>query len=123
KLLDKNPVKPINWLYTMLMVIIGWVLFRSDNIVYAGQFLKAMFVPAAGSHSVLEFMSMKLLIASVAALVGMGFISRAMAGLYKKIRTNELFMSADTVYTAVLLIASIISIVSGTYNPFIYFQF
>ena len=123
KLLDHNPVKPLNWLYTMLMVIIGWVLFRSDNIIYAGQFLKAMFVPTAGSHSILEFMSMKLLIAAVAALLGMGFISRAMAEIYKKIRTNEVFMSVNMVFTAVLLIASIISIVSGTYNPFIYFQF
>lgn len=123
KLLDRNPVKLLNWLYTMLMVIIGWVLFRSDNIIYAGQFLKAMFVPAAVSHSVLEFMSMKLLIACVAALMGMGFISRAMAGVYKTIRKNGGVMLVDTVFTAVLLIASIISIVSGTYNPFIYFQF
>ena len=123
KLLDKNPVKPINWIYTMLMVIVGWVLFRSDNIIYAGQFLKAMFVPAAGSHSVLEFMSMKLCIASLAALMGMGFISRALSGVYKKIRTNELFMSMDTIFVAILLMAAIISIVSGTYNPFIYFQF
>ncbi len=123
KLLDSNPVKPINWLYTMLMVVIGWVLFRSDNIIYAGQFLKAMFVPTTGIHSVLEFMSMKLLIAFVAALVVMGFISRASAEVYKKIRTNEGVMLVDTAFTAVLLIASIISIVSGTYNPFIYFQF
>ena len=101
-----------------------WQVARSlVEPLYAGQFLKAMFVPTAGSHSILEFMSMKLLIAAVAALLGMGFISRAMAEIYKKIRTNEVFMSVNMVFTAVLLIASIISIVSGTYNPFIYFQF
>ena len=49
KLLVGNPVKPVNWVYTMLMVILGWVLFRSDNIVYAGKYIAAMFGRYNGS--------------------------------------------------------------------------
>ena len=32
KLLDKNPIKIFNWIYTMSMVIIGWVFFRANTI-------------------------------------------------------------------------------------------
>ena len=53
KLLGRNPVKPINWVYTMLAVILGWVLFRSDNIVYAGKYIAAMFGRYNGSAGAL----------------------------------------------------------------------
>ena len=31
KLLDKNPLKIINYIYTMFVVIVGWAMFRCDG--------------------------------------------------------------------------------------------
>ena len=133
KLLGRNPVKPVNWVYTMLAVILGWVLFRSDNIVYAGKYIAAMFgryngsagAAAAGSgvYLCLGFMSMELIIAFVAALAGMGFVSRALAGVYDRVRKKAWFMALDMFVMLGLLTLCILRIISGTYNPFIYFKF
>lgn len=133
KLLGRNPVKPINWVYTMLAVILGWVLFRSDNIVYAGKYIAAMFgryngsagAAAAGSgvYLCLGFMSMELIIAFAAALAGMGFVSRALAGVYDSVRKKTWFMALDMFVMLGLLTLCILRIISGTYNPFIYFKF
>lgn len=132
KLLDRNPIKLINWLYTMLVVIIGWVLFRSDNIIYAMQYIGAMFggnnhsmspAAGAGAYQCLVFLSMELIVAFVFALIGMGFVSRAFRGFYDKVRKKEWFMLIDMVVMLGLLVLCILRIASGTYNPFIYFKF
>ena len=133
KLLGRNPVKPVNWVYTMLAVILGWVLFRSDNIVYAGKYIAAMFgryngsagaaTAGSGVYLCLGFMSMELIIAFAAALAGMGFVSRALAGVYDRVRKKAWFMALDMFVMLGLLTLCILRIISGTYNPFIYFKF
>ena len=132
KLLDRNPIKLINWIYTMLVVIIGWVLFRSDNIIYAMQYIGAMFggnnhsmslAAGAGVYQCLGFLSMELIIAFVFAFIGMGFVSRKLRGFYDRVRKKEWFMLIDMVVMLGLLVLCILRIASGTYNPFIYFKF
>lgn len=133
KLLVGNPVKPVNWVYTMLMVILGWVLFRSDNIVYAGKYIAAMFgryngsagaaAAGLGVYRCLGFMSMELIIAFAVAFAGMGFVSRALAGVYDRVRKKTWFMALDLFVMLGLLALCILRIISGTYNPFIYFKF
>jgi alginate O-acetyltransferase complex protein AlgI len=132
KVLEKNPIKPVNLIYTMLMVILGWVLFRSDNIVYAIHYIGAMFgaynhnvnaVLGGGGYQYLGFMSMELIIAFVFGILGMGFMQRGLKRLYDGVRTKEWFMVLDMLVMAGLLMLCILRVVSGTYNPFIYFQF
>lgn len=132
KLLDKNPIKPINFIYTMLMVILGWVLFRSDNIIYAVHYIATMFgaynhsvnvIAGGGLYQCLGFLSMELIIAFAAGLLGMGFLQRGLKRVYDGVKTKEWFMILDMLVMAGLLMLCILRVVSGTYNPFIYFQF
>ncbi len=131
KLLEKKYIKPVGWIYTMLMVILGWVLFRSDNIVYASGYIRAMFGAFNGSLRLaggqglqcLGYMSMELIMAFAAGLLGMGFLQRGLKRVYDNIRTKEWFMILDMLIMCALLIACILRVISGTYNPFIYFQF
>ena len=46
KALDRCP-KVIRHLYTMLVVIIGWVFFRAENLAAAGNYIAGMFRPGA----------------------------------------------------------------------------
>ena len=71
----------------------------------------------------LGFMSMELIIAFAAALAGMGFVSRALAGVYDSVRKKTWFMALDMFVMLGLLTLCILRIISGTYNPFIYFKF
>ncbi len=129
RLLGKNPIKPLNWVYTMLIVVLGWVLFRSDNIVYALQYIGAMFGKYNGSvagyniYQCLGFLSMELILAFISALIGIGFVSRSLRGVYDRIRKKEWFMVIDMLLMLVLLAICVLRIISGTYNPFIYFKF
>ena len=129
RLLGKNPIKPLNWVYTMLIVVLGWVLFRSDNIVYALQYIGAMFGKYNGSvagyniYQCLGFLSMELILAFISGLIGIGFVSRSLRGVYDRIRKKEWFMVIDMLLMLVLLAICVLRIISGTYNPFIYFKF
>lgn len=122
RLLDKNPFKPLNWGYTIFAVMVGWVFFRSDSITIAVEYIRQLFHFGASEYSILSFLSMKVLLVLAAAVVCFGFLQRAFTGLWEKLSDNFVILTADSVLQLVLLVYSIIPIVSGTYNPFIYFQ-
>lgn len=123
KVLDKNPVKILNHLYTMLVVVVGWVFFRSDNIYAAGRFVSQMFMLQGSNYSVFSFLSMKLLLVLIAALLCSGVLQTLFQGLYDGIKKYLVVDAADFVLQILILLYSMILITSGTYNPFIYFQF
>lgn len=114
RLLQKNPLKIINWIYTMFFVMIGWVFFRSDSLVVAKHYLQQLFSPG-GLHSVLSYLSMQVLLALAFGILGAGFLQRAVK------KTSKLFDSFAL--QMVVLAASMLWVIAGTYNPFIYFQF
>ena len=123
KILDKNPIKIINWIYMMLMVIIGWVYFRSENILQANEFIKQMFYFTTSENNILTFLSMKVIILFMTAIICTGFLQRAMKNIYIRIKDKFTMEIFDFSLQGFILIYSIFMIISGTYNPFIYFQF
>jgi alginate O-acetyltransferase complex protein AlgI len=123
KLLQKNPVKIINWLYTILAAMIGWVYFRSDNIFQANQFMVQLFGFKEGSASVVSFLSMNAIIVLVVGILFAGFVQRPLQKYYNKVCTKLPVLIVDFTLQFVLFFLSILMLVSGTYNPFIYFQF
>jgi alginate O-acetyltransferase complex protein AlgI len=124
KALDKNPVKFLNHIYVMLSVIMAWVFFRADNIQRAGRFIAEMFRAGDGEYSVLSFLS-KHGIAAMAA--GIVFCFPIYPYLKKKTESNtkalKVLTPVHTVILILLFVYSMIVIVSGSYNPFIYYRF
>ena len=123
KILDKNPVKIINHIYTMFFVMIGWVLFRSDTLLQAKVYIKQLFVRSSGDYTILSYLSLKVIIALLFAILLAGFCQRMLKGTYEKVKNNLAVVTVDYVIQIALLVVSIFMIVSGTYNAFIYFQF
>lgn len=115
RLLQKNPLKLLNWIYTMFFVMIGWVFFRSDNLVMARRYIRQLFCFGTSGYSVLSYLSMQVILALVLGILGMGFIQRAF-------RKKREIRGSFALQIAILAL-SILSIAAGTYNPFIYFQF
>jgi len=122
-LLDKNRFKFINWLYTIIMVMIAWVFFRSDTITQAFAYTGRLFAFGRYSYTVLNFCSMRILIAFLAAILCMGILNKPVNALKERLRGSVMASWGDFVLQMVLLIYSIVLIISGTYNPFIYFRF
>lgn len=121
--LKKNPIKPLNWIYTILLVMIGWVYFRADNILAANAYLGQMFGGYSSNLMVLSLSTTKLLIALVLGIFLCGFVQRPLKKKYETMKNHILVRFADLGMQMILLCYSIMVLVSGTYNPFLYFQF
>lgn len=123
ELLKKNRFKFINHVYTMFAVMVAWVLFRSDTIYQAGSIIKGLFQFGGGGFKILTFLSMKLIWCLIAGIAFCGPVQRRWGSWYKKNRKNEKVMRWDLAIQVVLFVLSVLSLIGGTYNPFIYFQF
>lgn len=124
KWLEKNPVKIVNWLYTMLVVMVGLVYFKSDSIFDANQIIVQMFsFKGSDVNSPITYLSMSAIIMLVAAILFSGIIQRPIKKLYQRVATKLPVLIADYACQALLTVWSIALLIGGTYNPFIYFQF
>lgn len=127
--------KPFATLYTLLVVMFAWVLFRADTLTYAIEYWKELFDFHTEPEQLSVFMrsiNREFIIALIIALLGsFGFFE----WIYKKIETRfstakPAFFSLHFGYDvfSLLLYAGIIALctlylVAGTYNPFIYYRF
>lgn len=123
KILKANPIKPLNWLYTMFMVSLLWVLFRSDNIAQAFTYIGQLFAGGEGAYSIITYLSMKVIVAIIAAFLLSGFVQRPLKGVINNIKDTDVYVYSDFVFRMILLVICIFSLVGGSYNAFIYFQF
>lgn len=122
KMLEKLPAA-FSWLYTMLAVVLGWVLFDTDSISSALRFIGAMF-GAGGSFA--TGASWSLIGQAAISLALCIFISSGATKNYiKRIggQDSKVILVLKPVITAALLIASTAYLVNSTYNPFLYFNF
>ena len=123
-LLKKNPVKPVNWLYTILVVMIGWVFFRSDNLDFAGRFIGQMFsFKGSQYYSVFTYLSVEVIVALVCGILFSGALQRPLGGVYAKIKEKIPVRVIDVIIQLAILAFCIIRIVGGSYAPSIYQNF
>ena len=131
------------WLYTMLVVIIGFVIFRAHTLADAGHILSAMFFGAGSSagagiafvnagagisagaaaggtlqfSQLLTFFKPSTLIATAAALVAMFPFKAALESRTPKLQPIGFLLSLP------LFLLCILNLATATYNPFIYYRF
>ena len=108
--------------YCFIIEIFCWVLFRADSITYAVGFVGRMIFPWKNESGIrLEaFLNSKFVVVMILAVFGAGFFQSLIPSKVKKRWRGSVL---EGIYCVVILIFSIASIASGTYNPFIYFQF
>jgi alginate O-acetyltransferase complex protein AlgI len=122
-------------LYTLAVVIIGWVFFRSESLSYALGYLKAML--GFGAENSTQYytalyldreVGLSLLLGMVASLPFATKWKAALAGLTEGsgavARALALGSAALQVASlSILFLLSCMSLAGGTHNPFIYFKF
>ena len=111
----------VQHLYTMFFVIIGWVIFAFDDMGQLESFLKALFgigVPAGNGLALYEW-DIRAPFLAVLLIASTTFPARIAKQLTREERRSPLLM----VYTGALLVLSLAFLVSGSYNPFLYFRF
>ena len=118
---DKLPVKILKHIYTIFVFILGWVMFRADNMTYAWTYLKNMFGLVKVhdiTYTMMYYVDNIEIITLIAAILCAMPIFRNMIHIEKK--TVKLLVN---IWLLVLFILSSASIAASTYNPFIYFRF
>lgn len=113
--------------YALLVIIFGWVLFRADNVNYALNYWQQMLDFASFSaKTAAEYLQNDILIAIIFGII----FSIDWRTPYKKLvmrpKTEINFIAFKTVgYICAFLLfgLSVMSVMSNTYNPFIYFRF
>ncbi|MBO4679660.1 MAG: MBOAT family protein [Lachnospiraceae bacterium] len=117
-LYDRFRIKTLVRLVTFFIVTILWIVFRADNILLAKTFISRLFVKGSDHINALSFLTGKRVITLIIAILCAGIIQKI--PISKKNRLLKFFAG---ILTLILFALSIIFLVNGTYNPFIYFQF
>lgn len=121
--LEKLP-KPISHIYTLLVVLIGWVFFMSPNITTAFSTLGKMIGIGATTfaNNQAKFMLKSYFILFVLAiLLSTKVYDRIQIFVYNQYKMKAVY-TTWTIYM-ILIIVCIAFIVGGTYHSFLYFAF
>ena len=127
RVLERLPAL-LRHLYALVLILLGWVLFRSESLTYAGRFISAMFGGAAGGwtdgrslYYLLQF-RWELLLAIPASLPLRDWALRRLEA--RDTALSGLVLTWGPKAAALGLFAlSFLRLVSSSYNPFIYFRF
>jgi len=123
KVLSKTP-KIIKHIYTMLLVMIGWVLFGSMNLTSALEYLKVMFGFSGNAlvdNSAIYYLYTNIKLLIILTLCSTPIISIIFRQIIKKGKSVGILFAVSI--NIIIILISIAYLVNETYNPFLYFRF
>jgi len=129
------PQNPLRHVYALLVVSVGWVLFRAPTLSYGMEYLAAMAGLGHGAsvqyHVSLYADRLTWIVLAVACVGSMPVIP--MLTEYCQSRSGKPSAASNSIRVVLevtglaamagIFIASVSCSAAGTYNPFIYFQF
>lgn len=122
KVLDKLP-KLFRHVYALLLIVIGWVIFASDDVGVLLPYLGSMF----GANGAVGGMDVYTLLTKAVLLI---ICCVASTELPKKLflsatgaMNEKAAFTIKSVMTIALLALSMILLIGDSYNPFLYFRF
>jgi alginate O-acetyltransferase complex protein AlgI len=133
KLLDKLPV--LSNLYVILVVSLGWVIFRFLNVELALALVRTLF--GLNGNPISSFLTVNVLKSNMFLLAFCAVCCTPLAKTLRQVIENRLQNTGKaqgvlgtawsilfySVIPVILLLLSTASLVGDSYNPFIYFQF
>ncbi|MDR2197802.1 MAG: hypothetical protein LBO07_07580 [Coriobacteriales bacterium] len=119
----------LGWLYAMLVVCVGFVLFRADSLSQAGLMIQQMFTGFGGTYAAAAQAAFLIdppiiaifCLACLASTPVAGLARKWLAGRGKRLQTAARILS----YAGALglFVLSFLALAGSGYNPFIYFRF
>lgn len=111
-------------IYTLLMVLLSWVIFASDNLGQAVKYGGALF----GANGLADAVSLyegreHWLIIVTGALLSVSAAKRLCGRLLGKVCSEKLQFGMKTAFAAAVYAVSLVMVINSSYNPFLYFRF
>lgn len=123
KVLEKLP-KWTNHLYAMLLVLVSWVIFAFEDLEKVKDYILTMF-HLNGTSIIntegLYYLQNYFIIIVIGIILSTPFVSKIFKKLEEK-QTNVRSILITGVYIGILLLSTA-SLVSDSFNPFLYFRF
>lgn len=116
-------------IYTMLVVMVGWVFFRAETFAQAGELLRAMSGLGASDLAwpVAMFSDLRVFLGlAVAVVAATPILPKLVAWWQQPTRENSAaiaWSSAALLAQMVILLLCAVMLAASTHNPFIYFRF
>lgn len=120
KLLGKAP-KALAHIYSIFLIMIGWAIFSFDNMADLGSFFGSLF----GSQGFMATEAQASIMLSYlpVCIAGCVLSTPVLKVIYAKIRKAKFSVVVETVFAIIIMLLCTASLVSESYNPFIYFRF
>ena len=118
----------VRHIYVLLMVVVGWVFFRADNLEIALGYLNTMFSYNSGyipANEYLGFFNDNRLVLT-AGLAGCFFAMPSYNFIQRRVSVYVGSTTAKALEYGALLLLFILTltfVAADSYNPFIYFRF
>lgn len=126
KFLPKIP-KWIRHISTLLIVIVGWIFFRATTLADGVAYLGVMFGGASFDVASTVYYLLQFLPEFICAIIGIFPLKNVLLNIFDKHseKNGVLVLRAvlPKVFAVAVFILSYTALVSGSFNPFIYFQF
>lgn len=120
KLNDKLIIIP--HIYTMFVVMIGWVVFKADNVISASQYICSLFGPLMKDGDlriIREYISEYL----VFFLMSIPLLIPIKEHKFHIVSFETEFSVMKTIFYIAIFLLSVSYVIKSSYNPFIYFNF
>ena len=116
----------LKWLYTMGVVGLGWILFRTDTPIAAVQYVRRMLGLKAfvdGGYTLAWYLHGREIVLLIVAMLACIPWRKLLPNVATRLESTHAGTVCKGVWALGLLAASILLLLTGTYNPFIYFRF
>lgn len=115
-------INVVKWFYTILFVVLGWVLFRASSISDALEYLKSMF--GLNGNVFLDGMFTGWFTQNlILIIIGFVLCTPIFRMLSEKTKNSNIAGLVKSGVLICLFVLSVANLVSRSYNPFIYFNF
>ena len=127
KLLNHLP-SVLQHIYALFWIVIGWVIFACDDLTMLKSYFQMLIgvgIPACNQLALYEWTTHSLFLV-ILALSSTQFMKKACDNILQKISSNigeAVAFWLKSSWCLLVLLLSISMLVSGSYNPFLYFRF
>jgi alginate O-acetyltransferase complex protein AlgI len=120
KALERTPAF-VQHLYSLFLIVLGWVIFYFEDTAAMGAYFGYMF---NFSRGLIGNNALALTLQYLPLLLVAGFASTPAArGIYEKVRERKGMSTVEFAACGIVLMLATATMVSQSYNPFLYFRF
>lgn len=120
KILDRLPAV-FRHIYALFFIVMGWVIFDFTDMAEMGGFIVRLFT---GTYGIVSGDALSLVLSYIPLIIiGIGACLPVWKKLYFRTQDKKWSIALQCVSVVAVLVLATASLVSSSYNPFLYFRF